>query len=184
MTIQSMSRALTQRLGGLIREMTPPVLFFFVALLMILLVFKLLVAQYTIEFYAFSKAALGAVIIGKAVLVMQWAEGEHRVRRLPLAAVVAIRTMIYAVGVIVFWLLERLIDASRHSGSAKAGFAILASNANLDRFLGLVILTSVVIGAYLALEEISRAMGPGALRKLFLTRPQSLPARTQLADAQ
>ena len=171
MNTRSIPQRLSRRLLELVREMAPPVIFFFIALLAILVIFKLFVAQYTIEFYAFGKAALGAVIIGKGVLLMEWAAGKREMRRLPLAAIVAMRTAIYASAVILLWSLERLIDASRQAKGVRAGAAMLLANANLDRFLGLVILASLVIGTYLVLEEISHAMGPGALRKLFFSRP-------------
>lgn len=184
MDIRAIPQRLWRRLLGLVREMAPPVLFFFIALLAILVIFKLFVAQYTIEFYAFGKAALGAVIIGKGVLLMEWAAGKREIRRLPLAAIVALRTALYAGVVILLWSLERFIDFSRQAKGVKAGASMLLANANLDRFLGLVILASMVIGTYLVLEEISDAMGPGALRKLFFSRPPArpLPAE-QLAGA-
>ena len=44
-------------------------------------------------------------------------------------------------------------------------------NANLDHFLALLILACMIIAMYLAMEEISRAMGEGALTRLFFKRP-------------
>jgi hypothetical protein len=54
-------------LFGLIREMAPVVLFFFVAFLLIFVIFKLFVSQYEIEFSAFSRAAVAALILGKVI---------------------------------------------------------------------------------------------------------------------
>lgn len=178
MTLRTLPRRIAARLELLVRELLPPMLFFFVALLLILLMFKLFVAQYTVEFLVFTKAALGAVIVGKAVLVMEWAEGK-KPRRLPLAIVVIGRTAVYAVAVIVLGTGERLLHAVRETRSFERGLAQLVVNASIDRFLGLVILISLIIGVYLALEEIDRAMGPGQLRKLFLSRPSAPP---ELAD--
>ena len=64
--------------------------------------------------------------------------------------------------------------------------AILIANANVDRFLGLVLLVSLVVGFYLVVQEISRAMGKGALFSLFFEPPleSSRPlAGPDLSDA-
>ncbi len=171
MKISMIPKTIFYRVLALVREMAPVVLFFFLALAWILLMFKLFVAQYAIEYYAFTKAAIGALIIGKAVLLMEWAEARRRPSRLPRAMVVLFRTMLYGVAVIALGIGERIIHGTRETGSLREGFALMVANANLERFFGLVILISVMVGIYLMMEEISHAMGAGALRKLFFERP-------------
>jgi hypothetical protein len=64
----------------LVREMAPKVLFFFVAFMVIFLLFKLFVAQYSIEFSAFTKAAVAALILRKVVPILYWAGSGLRER--------------------------------------------------------------------------------------------------------
>ena len=52
------------------------------------------------------------------------------------------------------------------------GLATVEANANLDRFTALVILVCTIVAMYLAMEEISRAMGEGALTCLFFPAPE------------
>jgi hypothetical protein len=78
-----------RRLTGLFWEMAPPVLFFFIALMLIFAVVKLLALQYSIRFYAFARAAIGALILGKVVLLMEMAEQKRKASRYPRAIVVA-----------------------------------------------------------------------------------------------
>ena len=54
-------------LMDLVREMAPVVLFFFIVFGLIGLLYKLFVSQYAIEFSAFTKAAIAALIMGKVV---------------------------------------------------------------------------------------------------------------------
>jgi hypothetical protein len=63
---------------GLMREMAPVVLFFFIAFLLIFVMFKLFVSQYEIEFSAFTKAAIAALILGKVVPLLDWAQSGYR----------------------------------------------------------------------------------------------------------
>ena len=53
------------------------------------------------------------------------------------------------------------------------GLAMVKANANLDHFLALLILVCMTIAMYLAMEEISHAMGEGALTRLFFKRPDT-----------
>ena len=175
MQLSKIPAAIGNALVGLVREMAPVVLFFFVAFGLIGLLYKLFVSQYSIEFSAFSKAAIAALIMGKVVLLLDWAETGHRFNRYPRAVGVVVKTIIYALVVIVVGLGERIRDSVHKAGSFHAGISAFIANANVDRFFGLVILVSVIVGFYLVVQEISRAMGKGALFKLFFAPPQDSP---------
>jgi fumarate reductase subunit D len=162
-----------RRLTGLFWEMLPPVLFFFIALMLILAVVKLLALQYSIRFYAFARAAIGALVLGKVILLMEMAERERNASRYPRAIVVAFKTVIYAMAVVLFEFGERVVRAWYERGNLREGLATVKANANLDHFLALLILGCMIIAVYLAMEEISHAMGEGALTRLFFKRPNT-----------
>ena len=162
-----------KRLVRLAYEMAPSVLFFFVALMLILMLFKLFVAQYSVEFYAFGRAAVGALILGKAVLLMEWLVSERRLSNYPRVVTVVCKTILYGLAVLLIGLAERFLHAYRANGSVKAALAFLAARADLHRFLGFVLLISMMVGAYLTMQEIDRTMGKGALFRLFFERPSA-----------
>jgi fumarate reductase subunit D len=176
-TIQNKAEALpgavARGIAGLIREMLPPVAFFFIALMLIYTALKLLALQYDVHFIAFARAAIGAVILGKIVLLMEMAERKRKTSNYPRAIVVAYRTVIYALAVIVFEFGERFVRAWYKTGSLSEGAALVKANTHLDHFLALLILGSMVLAAYLVLEEISHAMGEGELTRLFFKRRES-----------
>ncbi|MGO9830897.1 MAG: hypothetical protein ACLPJH_12225 [Myxococcaceae bacterium] len=58
----------------LFREMAPKVLFFFVAFMILFVLVKLFVAQCSVTYGAFIKAAVGALILGKVVPLLDWAQ--------------------------------------------------------------------------------------------------------------
>jgi hypothetical protein len=157
----------------LFHELAPKVLFFFVALMLIFVLFKLFVAQYSIEFSAFTKAAVAALLLGKIVPLMDWAQLGYRLEGHRRIVVVAGKTVIYAFVVMALGMGERIVEASRQQASLHAGIQFLLANADGHRFVGLVLLVSLVVGIYLALQEIERAMGEGALFRLFFERPSN-----------
>jgi fumarate reductase subunit D len=165
--------AVGRSLAGLFWEMLPPVAFFFIALILIFVVVKLLALQYSIRFYAFARAAIAAVVLGKVVLLMEVAERKRKASRYPRAIVVAIKTVIYAMVVVAFEFGERTVRAWHESGSLREGLAKVKAHANLDHFLALLILGCMILAVYLALEEIDHAMGEGSLTRLFFKRPNT-----------
>lgn len=169
--MQSIKRFLV----ALFDEMAPIVLFFFIAFMLIGLMFKLFVAQYEIEFSAFAKAAIAALILAKVVALLDWAESGYRFDGHRRIVVVACKTFFYALVVIVLGIGEKLFRAYREAGSLGEGVSNLIANANFDRFMGLVLLISVVVFIYLAMQEIEQAMGEGALLRLFFKRPDPIP---------
>ena len=85
--------------------------------------------------------------------------------------VIACKTFVYGLVVIVLGIGEKIFKAYREAGSLGEAVSRLMANANLDHFLGLVLLISIVVFIYLAMQEISRAMGKGNLFRLFFKRP-------------
>jgi hypothetical protein len=162
-----------RRLKGLFLEILPPVLFFFIALMLIFMVVKLLALQYSLRFYAFARAAIGALILGKVVPLMEMAGQKRATSRYPRAIVVAFKTVIYATAVFLFEFGERVVRAWYDRGNLREALVMVKANADLDRFLALLILGCMVIAMYLAMEEISHAMGEGTLTCLFFKRPDT-----------
>jgi hypothetical protein len=163
--------AIARGLSGVVREMAPVVLFFFVAFLLLFLIFKFFAAKYSIEFSAVSKAALAALILGKVIPVLEWAQSRYRFNTHRRAVVVLCKTFIYALVVSVLLIAEKIFQGFRETGSVLGGIRLVIANASLDRALGIVLVFSLVVGSYLVLKEIDRAMGKGALFKLFLAPP-------------
>jgi hypothetical protein len=170
--LSSVSASIEGGVLGLIREMAPVVLFFFIAFLLIFVMFKLFVSQYEIEFSAFTKAAIAALILGKVVPLLDWAQSGYRFETHRRAVVIAGKTFIYGLVVIVLGIGEKVFYSVRELGSLRDGISRVVANANLDRFLGLVLLISLTVGTFLVMQEISRAMGKGALFRLLFEPPQ------------
>lgn len=171
MNLQSIKRVVI----NLYHEMAPPVLFFFIAFMLMGVMFKLFVTQYSVQFTAFTRAAVFALIIGKVILLIDWAESGRDFSAHRRIVVIAGQTFVYAFAVFTLGIAERILEAAHKAHSLREGFDMVIAAASLDRFIGLVILISMVVFVYLVLQEIQRAMGQGALYRLLFKLPDPVP---------
>ena len=165
-------------LVALFREMAPKILFFFVAFIILLGLFKCFVAQYSVTFSAFTRAAIAALVMGKVVPLLDWAQAGHRFEKHRRIGVIAVKTLIYAAVVLLLGTGERLFESARKAGSIREGIESLEARANATHFLGLVLLLSLVVGVYLTIQEIERVLGKGTLLRILLERPSGEVRKT------
>jgi hypothetical protein len=165
----ALPRRLTGRLIEELHALALSTLFFLVSFALVLVIVKLFVAQYAIQFSVLSNAVLGALIAAKVSLVLdrwQW----MRSRTWPGSLTVICRTALYGAGVIVIGILEHLARGLRETGSLAGAFGVFARRFNPHRFFAIVLLVSLVFVVYFAMQEISSKMGKDELYALFFRR--------------
>jgi hypothetical protein len=157
-----------------IRKTRPVFIFFLIGFLLVLMIIKLSLAQYSIETRALSNALLGAVLAAKIVLILENTPMAHPFRNSARIFGIACKSLIYGAGVILLAYLERFIDAFRHSRRFGASAMSVMMQSNLHRLLALSLGIAMVFAAYFVLSDLSDSMGNGAMRRFFLERRQPL----------
>jgi hypothetical protein len=148
-----------------------PFLFFLAGFLLVLLIIKLSLAQYSIEMTTIGRALLGAVVAAKVVLIFDETPVGRLFATMPRIVAVIHKTLIYGLGVIALGYAERIIDAWRSIGSFGPAFDFVTQRMGIHRLMATALGISLVFGAYFTLSEISDYIGKDALRDLFLKRP-------------
>src|ERR1700751_3825083 len=107
------SAGIARRIGAGIlhelREALSPTIFFFVRFNFIVFTTNLLVAQYLVAVSNFMLATMAALVVGKAVLVVNKMSMLRRYERAPLIQPILFKTAFYWVIVFLAWLLERFV---------------------------------------------------------------------------
>ena len=85
-------------------------LYFGCWLAVLLLIKQLVLAEYQIQFHGISNALIGALILGKSVLVLEHVPLGKWIRQRPAWVDVMLRTILYASGVLVVLILEKGVD--------------------------------------------------------------------------
>src|SRR5690242_16015459 len=80
---------------------------------MLLFVKRLMLEEYEIKFRGVSFALLGAVVVAKVVVVAEHISLGQWVQLRPVAVNIALRTLLYTLGVLIVLLLEKAFE-SRH----------------------------------------------------------------------
>jgi hypothetical protein len=163
------------KIGGWLRreaaEARPIFLFFLIGFLLQLLIIKLVLAQFSIPMFAISKAALGAVLAAKAVLILDTTHLARKLEHYPRAIAVAVKTILYGGGTLILGYLERLVEAISRTRSLDGAIRSVTEQASLYRFFAWILGISLVFAIYFVWSEISEQMGEGALWSLFFEWP-------------
>jgi hypothetical protein len=152
----------------------PPTIFFFVALHLVAVIRVLMTKGSHFEPMSTTSITVGALILGKAVLISDMLPAINRYPDKPLAYNVAWKTTIYWLLATAIHYLERLIDFSRQAGDLAAGNAKLITEIVWPHFWAVQIILLILILVYCTAHELGRVIGRQKMLRLFFG-PMPLP---------
>jgi hypothetical protein len=170
------ARGIGARLLHEAREALPPTLFFFVGFNFIVFTTNLLLADYSVAVSSFMLATLGALVVGKAVLVANAIPHIRRYDRAPLLRPILFKTVFYSVIVVLARFLERFFHFSVIERNSLSDFpAYLTTTFSWHRFAAVNLWIMVLFLIYVTASEVAHLFGRGELWRLFFTsRPTEL----------
>ena len=145
----------------------PPTIFFFVALHIVALVRSLMTQGTGLPVSSSAQIAIGALIIGKAVLLADLWPPINRFPDRPLVYNITWKTLIYFLVATVIHYLERLFDFAREAVGIAAGNAKLLSEIVWPHFWAIQIVLVVLILSYCTIRELARVLGEEQTMRLF-----------------
>jgi hypothetical protein len=163
----SMPRRLFAWWAAQIKHMLPPTIFFFVGFNLILWTKQLILKEHGIDFSGFITATFAALLIGKAVLVIDNLPFMHRFDGAPLIRPILFKTAIYWVCVSVVRIGEALIRFLLGGGDINDFLDYLVGHFSWPRFLSVQIWLMVLFLIYVTAHELNVLFGYGELYRLF-----------------
>jgi hypothetical protein len=145
----------------------PPTTFFFIALHLIAFIRVLMVKGTGLPIATSAQIAVGALILGKAVLLADLLPVVNRFPDKPLIYNIAWKTAIYFFVALLIHYLEHLIDFWREAGSFLAGNEKLLAEIVWPHFWAIQIILVVLIFNYCVIRELVRAIGADQFRAMF-----------------
>lgn len=154
-------------------EMLPPTLFFLVVFSLVVFTRDLMLQDIDTGMITYAAAAVGALIVGKSVLIADALPIWNRFDNLPGLALIIGRTIAYALIALLFQFLEEFIPLVRSAGSLGAGFDKLATEVNWPRFWATHIQLLAFLMLYNIIAVIAEEMGRERFTQLLLDKPGS-----------
>jgi hypothetical protein len=163
LSMKSVLKSLVDELLAII----PPTLFFFVTIGLLVLTKRLMLQQYGIEFSDFAGVVVGALIIGKVVLIVDHLSFVDRFPGKPLIYNIVWKTIIYVMAAFLVRLAEHLVPLVLKYGSFREAMARVVDEVVWPHFWIIYLWLSVLLFVYCSLRELIRVIGRDQVLKLF-----------------
>jgi len=122
----------------------PVFLFFLVGFLLLLLLIKLALANFSIEVTALSKAVIGALLAAKAALILDETPLARRLDQYRRIVAVAVKTILYGSITLLLGYMERILDALHRVHNFGAAVRYVSAHANVYRLFAWALGISLV----------------------------------------
>jgi hypothetical protein len=157
-----------------IRALIPPTIFFFITLNLVALLRVLMLEGTGVAVTTPLQTAVGALILGKAVLIADLLPFINRYPDKPLVYNVAWKTTIYVLVAMLIHYLERLAEFWTQAGSLAGGNQKLLAEIVWPHFWAIQILLMVLIFSYCVMHEFIRVIGAEKVREMLFGCPRKL----------
>ena len=156
--------------------MIPPTIFFLFTLSLVAVIRTLMTKGTGIPASTPVQVAVGALVLGKAVLIADMLPIINRYPNKPLAYNVVWKTAIYFLAALVIHYLEHLVDFWKEAGGFVAGNEKLLAEMVWPHFWATQIILAVLIFGYCVMHELARVIGVKKLQAMFFGEPANTAA--------
>jgi hypothetical protein len=168
------------KLSAKVREevvaVIPPTIFFLFTLSLIAVIRVLMLRGTGVPVSSWFQIAVGALLLGKAVVIADHLPFINRYPERPLAYNIAWKTAIYTLVAMLIHYVEHLIDFWKQAGGLIAGNERLLAEIVWPHFWAIQIILVILIFGYCTRHELARLLGREKVRELFF----GLPAKARV----
>jgi hypothetical protein len=169
--VTSKKQTLPSRLGEELRDYAVAASYLYVCLGALLLFKGALQREEGVSSVHFGLALGKALILGKFMLIGEAARVGGRRESRTLLQLIARRALLFLLLLVALSVAEEFVVGWVHGRSAADTLAEYGRRSTLELF-ATVLLLGLVLVPYITAKEISRALGPGGLRRVLLRRPE------------
>jgi hypothetical protein len=148
-------------------RMLPPTIYFLVVFHVLAYVRQLMIEEWGVLVSSSVSATIGALIVGKAVLLADALPIVKRIARTRLAYDIALRTSLYLLVALTFKLLEELIPAVGHEGGLASAATEVFREIRWPHFWAATIFMTIFLLFYNLVTGVRRALGPDEFSRLL-----------------
>lgn len=151
-----------------LKELGGATLYFATWMGALVLLKKLILAEYSVAFTGLSSALVGALILAKVVLILERVRFGNWVGRHAVWVDVLMRTLLYSFGVFVVVVLEKSFEGRHEHGGFLESMSALFVESNLAHVLANTLCITGALLSFNVILVVRAHLGPGNLVGLFL----------------
>ena len=137
----------------------------------LMLLKRLVLADYDIEFGGLSLALIGALVVAKVVLVLEHVPLGHWIRHRPAAVDVATRTLLYTLGVFIVMLIEKAFETRHEAGGFGAALVHVFEHRDIHHVWAGAIGVGGALLFFNVLSAVRQHLGEGELSRILFAAP-------------
>ena len=141
--------------------------YFAVVFILMMVMKKLDLKDYDIEFTGLSQAIIGALIMSKVIILMDLIKPGKWVEKQPPIVDVILRTLLYTAGVAVVIILEKGFERRHEPGNFGDAIKYIFTHRDIYHVWSTTIGVSVSLFVYMAFSIVQRMLGKNGLMKIF-----------------
>lgn len=163
MTIQKVWHVIRREFA----ELIPPTVFFFIAIGLLMLTKRLILKQYGVAYSDFAAVLIGALIVGKVVLLADQFSFMNRYPGKPLIYNVLWKSTIYLIAAFIVRAAEELVPKLVQGGNFSVTIQDAVAGIVWPHFWVIHMWLGVLLFVYCALRELIRAIGKDEVMRMF-----------------
>jgi hypothetical protein len=158
-----------ERAKGQIKDFALMFLYLYIVFGFLVVHESIVLSQHRINFAAHGLAVFNALVFAKVMLVAEDLHLGHRFHDKPLVYAIAFKSILFAVALICFHVLEHVLIGMWHGETISESILDVGVN-KLSGIVSLGIIGTVALAPFFILSEVSRAIGPDNFWALFFHR--------------
>jgi len=144
-------------------------LYFLTWLGFLVLLKYLLLAEYSIKATDFSIAVVGALVLAKVILILEYVPLGNWVRRHAAWMDVLLRTLMYSFGVFIVMLLEKAFEGRHEYGGFTEALVGIFHHKDIYHVILILLCLSAAILSYNIISVLHKHLGRGVLLRMLLS---------------
>lgn len=148
-------------------EIFPPTLFFFIAFSLVLLTKRLILSEYGISWTGFGSAVVGAILVGKVVLLVDKLTFLNKFAHRQLIITTTWKCLFYFLAAVLLQYLERIVHLLRKHESFLEANRYFVTETVWPQFWLIQMWLAVLLFFYCAMRELVRAIGRENVIRMF-----------------
>jgi hypothetical protein len=144
--------------------------YFAIVFVLMMVMKKLYLKDYDIEFTGLSQAIIGALVMAKVIILMELISLGPWVQRQPPIVDVVLRTLLYTLGVLIVVLLEKAFEDRHKVAGYGEAISYVFSHRDIYHVWATTIGAAGSIFVYNSFSVVQRTMGKNGLAKLFFSK--------------